>query len=50
MVLHHICLIMKGITLFVVSDEEPVDVVEVLKKSGAEILVNYLPVGSEKSS
>ena len=35
---------------FVVSDEEPVDVVEVLKTSGAEILVNYLPVGSEKAA
>jgi myo-inositol-1-phosphate synthase len=32
-----------------VSDEPEVDVVEVLKKSGAEILVNYLPVGSEKA-
>ncbi len=35
---------------FVVSDEEPVDVVEVLKESGAEILVNYLPVGSEEAA
>ena len=35
---------------FVVSDEDPVDVVEVLKASGAEILVNYLPVGSEKAA
>ena len=35
---------------FVVSDEDPVDVVEVLKESGAEILVNYLPVGSEKAA
>ena len=31
---------------FVVADEEPVDVVEVLRESGAEILLNYLPVGS----
>ena len=35
---------------FVVSDEEPVDVVSVLKESGAEILVNYLPVGSEEAA
>ncbi|MEA1965102.1 MAG: inositol-3-phosphate synthase [Candidatus Aerophobetes bacterium] len=33
---------------FRVADEDPCDVVEELKKSGAEILVNYLPVGSEK--
>lgn len=35
---------------FIVSDDEPVDIVEVLKESGAEILVNYLPVGSEKAA
>ena len=35
---------------FVLSEEEPVDVVEVLKDSGAEILLNYLPVGSEEAS
>src|SRR3989338_9214378 len=35
---------------FVVSDAKDVDVAEELKKSGAEILVNYLPVGSEKAS
>ena len=35
---------------FVVSDAEPVDVVSVLKESGAEILVNYLPVGSEEAA
>jgi myo-inositol-1-phosphate synthase len=29
------------------SDEEPVDVVQVLKDSGADVLVSYLPVGSE---
>lgn len=34
---------------FVVADEEPCDVVKVLKESGAEILINYLPVGSEKA-
>src|SRR6476661_3550141 len=30
-----------------VSDAEPVDVVQVLKDSGADVLVSYLPVGSE---
>lgn len=29
-----------------ISEEKDVDVVSVLKKSGAEILINYLPVGS----
>jgi len=29
------------------SDEEPVDVVQVLRDSGAEVLVCYMPVGSE---
>lgn len=29
-----------------VSDKKDVDVVSVIKKSGAEILINYLPVGS----
>ena len=32
---------------FVVSKQTPVDVANVLKKSGAEMLINYLPVGSE---
>ena len=35
---------------FVVSKEKPVDVVEELKKSGAEILINYMPVGSQKAT
>lgn len=35
---------------FVLSDEEPVDVVKVLKDSGAEMLLNYLPVGSQKAT
>jgi myo-inositol-1-phosphate synthase len=35
---------------FVVAEKEPVDVVGVLKESGAEILLNYLPVGSEQAS
>ncbi|MFH1172887.1 MAG: inositol-3-phosphate synthase [Nanoarchaeota archaeon] len=34
---------------FVVSDKNPVDITSELKKSGAEILVNYLPVGSEEA-
>ncbi len=34
---------------FVVAKEKPVDVAEELKKSGAEILINYLPVGSQKA-
>ena len=28
---------------------EPVDVVDVLRRSGAEVLVSYLPVGSEQA-
>lgn len=35
---------------FKVSEEKPVDIVKELKDSGAEILVNYLPVGSEKAA
>jgi len=35
---------------FVLSKEKPVDVVRELKKSGAEILINYLPVGSQKAT
>src|SRR5688500_6285166 len=31
------------------SDVEPVDVVRVLKESGADVLVSYLPVGSEQA-
>ena len=34
---------------FVVAEQEPCDVVKVLKESGAEILINYLPVGSENA-
>ncbi len=33
-----------------VSDEKDVDVVSVLNESGAEILINYLPVGSFKAA
>ncbi|MFH1625578.1 MAG: inositol-3-phosphate synthase [Pseudomonadota bacterium] len=35
---------------FLVADEEPCDVTEVLRKSKAEILLNYLPVGSQKAT
>ncbi|MBI4824729.1 MAG: inositol-3-phosphate synthase [Nitrospirae bacterium] len=35
---------------FVVSDRKSCDVVDVLKKSGAHMLLNYLPVGSEKAT
>lgn len=35
---------------FVVSDERPCDVVRVLRESGADMLLNYLPVGSEEAS
>jgi myo-inositol-1-phosphate synthase len=34
---------------FVVSKEKPVNIAQELKKSGAEILVTLLPVGSEKA-
>jgi myo-inositol-1-phosphate synthase len=35
---------------FVVASQKPADVVKELKKSGAEILVNYCPVGSQKAT
>jgi len=35
---------------FIASDAKPCDVVKVLAESGSEILVNYLPVGSEDAS
>ena len=35
---------------FAPSDSSPVDVANVLRESGAEILVNYLPVGSQKAT
>jgi len=34
---------------FRVSDKEPADIAKALKDSGAEILVSYLPVGSEQA-
>lgn len=35
---------------FRVADKEPVDVVKVLKESGADMLLNYLPVGSQMAT
>ncbi|MGB9698882.1 MAG: inositol-3-phosphate synthase [Thermodesulfobacteriota bacterium] len=35
---------------FVPADEKPCDVEKVLRESGAEILLNYLPVGSEEAT
>jgi myo-inositol-1-phosphate synthase len=35
---------------FVVADRRPADVVKVLRESGAEILINYLPVGSQQAT
>jgi len=35
---------------FIVASLPPVDVVKVLKESGAQIVVNYLPVGSEEAT
>jgi myo-inositol-1-phosphate synthase len=35
---------------FVVSDEEETDTVEVLEQSGADIALNYVPVGSEEAA
>lgn len=35
---------------FIVADQDPCDVAKVLKESGAEILINYLPVGAEEAA
>jgi len=35
---------------FRLAEEKPVDIATVLKDSGAEIVVNYLPVGSEQAA
>lgn len=35
---------------FIASNKAPVDVVKALKKSGAEVLISYLPVGSQKAT
>jgi myo-inositol-1-phosphate synthase len=35
---------------FTVSDDEPVDVIEELQRSGADVLINYVPVGAEQAA
>jgi len=35
---------------FIPGDEPPCDVVKVLKESGADMLINYVPVGSEEAA
>lgn len=35
---------------FSVAEEEPCDVVEALRQSGADMLLNFVPVGSEKAA
>jgi myo-inositol-1-phosphate synthase len=35
---------------FIVADKKPANVSRILKETGAEILLNYLPVGSEKAT
>ncbi|MEM5814361.1 MAG: inositol-3-phosphate synthase [Candidatus Aenigmatarchaeota archaeon] len=35
---------------FVLSNERPIDVTKILKETGAEVLVNYMPVGSEEAT
>jgi len=35
---------------FVIANESPVNIAEALSESGAEILVNYMPVGSQKAT
>src|SRR5438093_557858 len=35
---------------FVVAERRPAEVAEVLRRSGAEILLNYLPVGSQRAT
>ncbi len=35
---------------FILSAEKPVDIVKVLRKTGAEIAINYLPVGSNQAT
>ncbi len=35
--------------MFITANEEPCDVAQVLKDSGAEMLISYLPVGSEEA-
>lgn len=35
---------------FVLSEKKPVDVTKVLQESGADVLINYMPVGSEQAT
>lgn len=35
---------------FAVSDEKPVDIAEELKKAQADVLISYMPVGSQKAA
>lgn len=35
---------------FIIADRKPCNVSQILKKSGAHILLNYMPVGSEKAT
>ncbi len=35
---------------FIVSDDKPIDVTKVLKETKADVLVNYMPVGSEEAT
>ncbi|HAK88735.1 MAG: inositol-3-phosphate synthase [Nitrospirae bacterium GWB2_47_37] len=35
---------------FIAADEKPCDAVKALKESGADMLINYLPVGSEQAA
>lgn len=35
---------------FIIADKKPCDVARVLKQSGAEILLSYMPVGSERAT
>jgi myo-inositol-1-phosphate synthase len=35
---------------FQVADRRPVDIAQALRRSGAEVLVNYLPVGSQRAT
>lgn len=35
---------------FIISNRKPANIPQVLKRSGAEILINYMPVGAEKAT
>ena len=35
---------------FIVSDQKPIDVAKILKETRADVLVNYMPVGSEDAT